>query len=191
MAAVRETLHFIGQFATRFRQTGAVMPSGGPLARAMVEAVGPLVPGTVVVELGPGTGVFTRELVRRFPANPLVVVEFNQVFAARLRSGMPAVRVVEGCASKLVDHLAALGIVPAQVGAVVSGLPLLSLPRELAVDIVAAIAAALPIDRRYVQFTYSQRAWRRFELPNLRLERSRRVWLNVPPAAVMTFGRTA
>ncbi len=191
MTAVRETLHFIGQFATRFRQTGAVVPSSDRLARAMANAVGSLPADAVVVELGPGTGVFTRELARRFPANPLVVVEFNQVFAERLRSGMPEVRVVEGCASKLVEHLAGLGIAPAQVGAVVSGLPLLSLPRGLATDIVAAVAAALPVGNRYVQFTYSQRAFRRFDLPNLRLVSSRRVWLNVPPAAVMTFGRTA
>ena len=66
MAAVRDTLTFLGQCAIRFRQTGAVVPSGGPLARAMVTAIGHLEPGQVVIELGPGTGVFTRELRQRF-----------------------------------------------------------------------------------------------------------------------------
>jgi len=189
MAAVRDTLTFLGQCAIRFRQTGAVVPSGGPLARAMVTAIGHLEPGQLVIELGPGTGVFTRELVQRYPSNPLVVVEFNQVFAASLRCGMPGVQVVEGCASRLTGHLDDLGIPLVRVGAVISGLPVLSLQRGLSAAIFNAIAEVLLPGRPYVQFTYSRRAWRRFDLPGLRLEHSRAVWFNVPPAHVMTFRR--
>jgi len=189
MAAVRDTLTFLGQCATRFRQTGAVVPSGGTLARAMVNAIGPLDDDAVVIELGPGTGVFTREVAHRYPANPLVAVEFNQVFAESLRCGMPKVRVVEGCASRLIGHLDQLGIDPARVGAVISGLPVLSLQRGLSSAIFSAIAEVLTPGRPYIQFTYSRRAWRRFDLPGLRLERTLAVLFNMPPANVMTFRR--
>jgi phosphatidylethanolamine/phosphatidyl-N-methylethanolamine N-methyltransferase len=190
MVAVRDTLAFMGQCAMRFRETGAVIPSGGNLARAMVAAVGSLRDGQVMIELGPGTGVFTRELAKRFPRNPLVAIEFNHVFAGRLRDGMPQVQVVEGCASRLAGHLHDLDIDVANVGAVLSGLPLLSLPRGLSAAIFSSISEILAPGRPYIQFTYSRRAWRTFDLPGLRLESNRVVWLNLPPASVMTFRRT-
>lgn len=191
MPAVKETFHFLGQCAKEFRQTGALWPSGGVLARAMVNAVGPLEPGQVIIELGPGTGVFTRELVKRRPANPVVAIEFNAAFADRLRRQMPEITVVEGCASKLVEHLARLGIPIARVGAVVSGLPLLVLPRELSIRVLESVHQVLPPGARYVQFTYSKFRWRRFVLKGFHAEASRAVWLNIPPAVVMPFTRVA
>jgi len=188
---VRDAVCFLGQVVTRFRSTGALIPSSPRLARAMVGSIRDLAPGEVVVELGPGTGALTRELAQRFPRNPIVAIEFNTIFADRLRARLPEVHVVEGCASRLPDHLAALGITTDRVGAVVSGLPLLSLPREIIGDIFAAIAASLAPGRRYVQFTYSKRAWRRINPPGFRLDRTERVWLNLPPAQVLPFTRLA
>ena len=186
---MRDTLHFIGQFATHFRETGAFAPSSRGLARAMINALGTLQPGQAIIELGPGTGVFTRELVQRFPGHRVVAVEFNKAFAGRLRSTMPTVDVVEGCASQLRAHLASVGLRPEQIGGVISGLPLLSLPRPLGEAIVRSIGEVLPSGRRYVQFTYSRRAWRRFALPGFHAEPVKGVWLNLPPAVVMPFLR--
>lgn len=189
MPAVRETLHFLSQCATRIRTTGAVLPSGGVLARTMVTAIGPLKPGEVIIELGPGTGVFTREIIRRYPGHPVVAVEFNQEFVDRLRTRLPEVHVVQGCASRMANHLDELGIPRDKVGAVISGLPLLSLPNELSKSIFAAIGSVLRPGQRYVQFTYSKRMWRRFQVPGFRFEPSRMVWRNFPPAVVLPFTR--
>jgi phosphatidylethanolamine/phosphatidyl-N-methylethanolamine N-methyltransferase len=189
MSAVLDALQFLGQCATRLRTTGALAPSGRHLARAMVNAIGSIQPGHVIVELGPGTGVFTRELRHRFPGHPVVAIEFNELFAKRLRERMPEVQVIQGCASETVAHLSGLGYARPQVGAVISGLPLLSLPRELSTNIFAAIAGILEPGRRYVQFTYSKRLWRRFQPPGFRFDPTRQVWLNVPPAVVMPFTR--
>jgi phosphatidylethanolamine/phosphatidyl-N-methylethanolamine N-methyltransferase len=191
MSVVLETLQFLGQCAKHIRTTGAVAPSGKHLARAMVNAIGALQPGQVIIELGPGTGVFTRELRKRFPTHPVVAIEFNEMFVKRLRERMLDVHVVQGCASQLVAHLAELGIRKDQVGAVLSGLPLLSLPQHLSSAIFAAIADVLQPGQRYVQFTYSKRMWRRFQPPGFRFDQSRLVWLNVPPAVVMPFTRIA
>ncbi len=60
---MRETLLFYWQIARRWRTTGAIAPSGGNLARAMAHAVGEITSGQVILELGPGTGVFTREVM--------------------------------------------------------------------------------------------------------------------------------
>jgi phosphatidylethanolamine/phosphatidyl-N-methylethanolamine N-methyltransferase len=187
---MNDTLHFIGQMARRWRTTGAIAPSGPALARQMVHQVGEVAPGDVILELGPGTGVFTREIAKRHPGTRLVAVEFNELFAKRLAKAMPGVDVVQGCASELDKHLAAAGVAVDRIAAIVSGLPLLSLPGDLPTRVLAAIRGVLPVGRRYVQFTYSERVWRKFAVPGFARLPSRRVWLNVPPAVVMTFERT-
>ena len=157
----------------------------------MTDAVGPVADGQVIVELGPGTGVFTRELVRRFPRSRVVAVEVNPVFAARLAGAARGATVVTGCATRLDAHLLALGIDPADVAAVVSGLPLLALPGDLPQRVLAAVTGVLRPDRRFIQFTYSARAWQRFATPGFRQNPPRRVWRNVPPAVVLSFTRGA
>ncbi|HVK14694.1 MAG TPA: methyltransferase domain-containing protein, partial [Gemmataceae bacterium] len=152
---------------------------------------GVIAPGQVIVELGPGTGVTTRELVKHFPNNRIVAIEIIDEFAAQLEKTFPTVTVIRGDAAQLVDQLAKLGISPDDVGAVVSGLPLLAFPREVSHSILAAIRGVLKPGRRYVQFTYSKRAWKRFVIEGFRALPNRRIWINIPPATVMTFERTA
>lgn len=184
-----DSLTFLKQSLLRFRQMGAIVPSSPRLARAMVNEIPILQPDQVVVELGPGTGVFTRELLSRFPRNRVLAVEFNGDLAERLSRQLPQVQVVTGCASRMAEHLDNLGLLRSRVGAVVSGLPLLSLPRELGDRIFASLAEVLLPGRRYIQFTYSKRAWHRHPPPGFRLDATRRVWLNLPPAEVLPFTR--
>lgn len=186
---MKETLLFAKQIVRRFRTTGAVAPSGKALAKAMAQSVGEVAKGQTILELGPGTGVFTRELMKCFPHNRIVVVEINDDFAKRIAKTLPSVSVVQGCASKLDEHLRTLSIDPNNVAAVVSGLPLLSLPKDLGRSILASIKSVLRPGRKYVQFTYSERAWRQFDVPGFHREPRRRVWLNVPPAFVLSFVR--
>jgi phosphatidylethanolamine/phosphatidyl-N-methylethanolamine N-methyltransferase len=189
--AMRETLQFLGQCAAHIRTTGAVMPSGPYLSRKMVAAMGTILPGQVIIELGPGTGVFTREIRKQYPHHTVVAVEFNEHFAARLRERMHDIHVVTGCASQLRQHLFHLQIDPKQVGAVISGLPLLSLPTELSHRIFSSIADILEPGQRYVQFTYSKRMWKKFQPTGFRVDPSRFVLFNFPPAVVMPFTRIA
>ena len=186
---MKETLLFAKQIVRRFRTTGAVAPSGKALAKAMAQSVGEVAKGQTILELGPGTGVFTRELLRCFPQARIVAVEINDDFAKRISKTLPSVSVVQGCASQLDEHLRHLKIKPESVAAVVSGLPLLSLPKELGRSILASITSVLRPGRKYVQFTYSERAWRQFDVPGFHREPRRRVWMNVPPAFVLTFVR--
>ena len=84
--------------------------------------------------------------------------------------------------------LAAQGI--ERVAAVVSSLPLLSLPTEVVSGIVHGVFEVLPRGAALVQFTYGPSA----PVPRplrerLRLQAvsGRRIWRNVPPAVVWTF----
>lgn len=186
---MRAALHFLGQAAVHFRQTGAIAPSSRRLAGALAEAAGEVRPGQVVIELGPGSGIVTEALHRQFPASTILAVENNRSFAGRLAERLPAVEVVHGCASTLAEHLRRLGLRREDVAAVVSGLPMLSLPDDLVGRVLDSVRSVLPAGRRFVQFTYSQRAFRRLDHGGFRAERPRRIWLNVPPAVVMPFTR--
>src|SRR3954452_19044996 len=105
---------------------GAVAPSGRSLARAMVVALAPA-PGETVVELGPGTGVFTRALLEAgVDRERLLLIEFDSEFARHLRTILPGVEVIEADARKLPDILHRLGL--SGTPKLLSGLPLRSMP---------------------------------------------------------------
>lgn len=188
-ATMLQSLGFARAFVRDRQHIGACLPSSKALAQAMVRALGPVPEGQVILELGPGTGVFTRALHTAWPQRRLVAVEFMSDFAHKLRLRFPDADVVHGCASALPQHLADCDLQPQQVAGVVSGLPLLSLPEEMREGIFASIRSVLEPGRPYVQFTYAKRSWNKFMPQGLRLQSSRRVWRNVPPATVLTFVR--
>src|SRR5437588_1663300 len=101
---------FWRQYLRRPLGVGAIAPSGRYLARAMVEALGARA-GEMVIELGPGTGAFTRHLIDSGIApERLILIEFDQGFAAYLRKAFTGVTVVDGDARLLPQILAARGM---------------------------------------------------------------------------------
>lgn len=189
------TALFLKRWLRRPLSMGAVMPSGrlltGALAKAALEAI--KAREGHVVELGAGTGEVTKALLKAgIAADRLVLVERDPELVAFLRRRFRGLRIVEGDAARLPRLLEEESI--ASVAAVVSGVPLLSLPAEVVKGIVEGVFEALPPGAALIQFTYGltppvPRALRE----GLRLvgTRSRRIWRNVPPAVVWTFRRPA
>jgi phosphatidylethanolamine/phosphatidyl-N-methylethanolamine N-methyltransferase len=94
---------------------------------------------------------------------------------------------LRGDAAQLRTLLAPLGI--ARASAVVSSLPLLSMPRRLRARILEESVALLGPQGRLVQYTYglvSPLARRDFGLTG---EVTARIWRNLPPAMVWRFRR--
>ena len=155
-------------------QVGALCPSSCALCRAMASEIGVENAG-LVVELGPGTGVITRELVRRLPENgKLLAVELDELLCEHLKRTFPEVEICHDSASNLGGILKERGLPP--VNAVVSGLPW----------------AVFPEGGYFATFAYLQGlmlpAGIRFRklLNELFSEvtTSRVVWKNLPPALV-------
>jgi phosphatidylethanolamine/phosphatidyl-N-methylethanolamine N-methyltransferase len=68
-----------------FRQTGAVLPSTPMLARTMTRSMRRAPGPKRVLEVGPGTGPFTREMLRLLrDGDELHIVEISPIFAERL-----------------------------------------------------------------------------------------------------------
>ena len=187
------TALFLKRWLRRPFAIGAVVPSGRLLAEAVARTTLAALEGRPghVVELGAGTGQVTKALLAAgIEPQRLTLIERDGELATFLRRHFPGLRIIEGDAVRLLRLLADNGIAP--VAAVVSSLPLLSLPAEIVKGIVEGVFEALPRGAALVQFTYGPtppvpRGLRQ----NLRLvgARGHRIWRNVPPAVVWTFRR--
>jgi phosphatidylethanolamine/phosphatidyl-N-methylethanolamine N-methyltransferase len=193
LAGPAGTALFLKRWLRRPLAVGAVVPSGRWLTDRMARtAVGMMkgLPGHVI-ELGAGTGQVTKALLAAgIPTARLALVERDPEMAAFLRRHFSGPRIIEGDAARLPQLLATQGI--EQVAAVVSSLPLLSLPAEVVDGIVRGVFDALPRGGAMVQFTYGPSP----PVPQILREslklsgtRSARIWRNVPPAVVWTFTR--
>ena len=180
-----DEMQFIRSWMEKPLRTGAVMPSGKPLARAMARYVDPQSKGPVI-ELGPGTGPVTAALVEHGidPAR-LVLVEFNPDFCRLLRTRYPAATVIQGDAYRLRRLLG--GTVDEPAAAVVSGLPLMTKPLRTRLRLMADAVALLKPGAPFVQFTYAMMPPIPKELSGISAEPSNLIWLNLPPARVWVY----
>jgi phosphatidylethanolamine/phosphatidyl-N-methylethanolamine N-methyltransferase len=151
-ASKRSKLFFLKQYLRNPFGTGGVAPSGRQLAKLMVLKLDPQ-PSEIIVELGPGTGAFTRELLAQGvePAN-LILVEFNKAFVKFLRREFPNLRIVEGPAQDLPQLLK--GLEQVSVSKIISGIPLRSMKPAECRQIARAVAAVLEPGGLFVQFSY-------------------------------------
>lgn len=174
---------FVRELFNRPCAVGAVCPSSSQLAQRMAAAV-PDTDNDLVVELGGGTGVITQALLARHVApERLLVVERSSDFVRLLRRRFPGVTILQGDAAEL-PHLLPSG---ARIGAIVSSLPLCSLPADEADTVLAQWPHVLAPRGVAIQFTYHLRG-KRWRIPSGFVERgSDIVWANLPPARVLTF----
>jgi len=188
--SVRQHGRMLSTFVRQPFRTGTVVPSSRDLAELMVEDMG-LERAATVVELGAGTGPFTRLIAERAPADALVLAfEIDPGLASQLQLRLPRVRVVNDSAEHLSRHLRAAGRVAAD--AILSGLPWVNFSAELQERLLRAVVAGLRPGGRFATFAYVPTAHlpggRRFrallEASFERVETTRVVYWNFPPAFV-------
>ena len=160
---------FFRQLLSKPKQVSAIAPSSRWLARAMAQGLGPT--SGRIVEFGPGTGQLTRGILAAGVApGDLTLFEMSPDFTTHLRDTFPGVT------------------------AVISGLPLLSMPPDLRESIVQAAFDVLAPDGTYVQFTYGPKpplSPEQLERIGLTVTPGPKVWANLPPARVFHFRRAA
>ncbi len=185
---------FFRQWLKNPLRVASVAPSGQQLTGMMMAEL----PADTrrVIELGGGTGVFTEALLRHGIApDDLMVLELNDELHAHLERRFAGVRVVQGDARELVRLSADIGYAAhGPADAVISGLGMLSMPRQLQHGILEAAFACLRPDGRFVQFTYGPAVPVAQEvLDALRLDARKgpTAWRNLPPATVYVFTRRA
>ncbi|MFC5067354.1 class I SAM-dependent methyltransferase [Flaviflagellibacter deserti] len=184
----RSVLLFARSWAANPFMVGAIAPSGPALADLITSEIDPS--RGPVLELGPGTGVFTEALLEKgVRQQDLTLVEYGSDFARMLELRFPEARVLWMDAARLGSYNL---FDPGLLGSVISGLPLLSMsPRKVAAILMGAFANLRPGGAFY-QFTYGVRC----PIPRPLLDRLGlksallgRALLNVPPASVYRITR--
>lgn len=189
---LHSTRTFLRQWLRNPVKMASVTPSGRQLANLMVAQ---LPKGCWrVVEIGAGTGAFTRALLD-YGVSPsqLLVIEINPKLADFLHERFPGVAVA--CADA--RHLGVLAdehglLANGKLDAVVSGLGMLSMNAELRTDILRAAFAALADEGRFIQFTYGPASpvrRRERDALGLRVKRAGLALRNLPPASVYVYQR--
>ncbi len=185
-----DSLLVMRRFVCRPRRVGAVFASGPGLCRSMVREAG-VCEAASIVELGPGTGVITGEILHKKSAESVFfAVELDLVMYRTLREKFPDVAIYNADAAEL-GHLcdeAGTGC----LDAVVSALPFAAFSRRMQSAILEAVVANLAPDGTFVTFAYLQgvglpSGWRFRHLLHEFFEEvtvPSVVWGNLPPALI-------
>lgn len=180
---MREFFLFMWQLLRHPKRTSAIAPSSKGLARQMVSEITPDI--GKVVEIGAGTGVFSRAILAAGVApQDLTIVEMNPGFCNALKAQFPDCNVLEMDAQALGD------LDLENVNMVISGLPLLSIPVPVQHNIIKGAFELMPAGGKYVQFTYGPKppiAPEVREANDLEWRTLKKVWLNLPPAMPYVF----
>lgn len=171
-----DALVFAKRFVTKPRQIGSITPSSRFLTSAMLERVQwPSVRS--VAELGAGTGVFTREIVKRLPAGAsLLVFELDPALRRRIEKELGI-----KCHSDASDLPELAG--ENSIDVVISSLPWTVLPPRVTAKIIDGVLSCLKPEGQFLAYQYSRQMMpafrRRFESVNVKF-----VMRNIPPAFV-------
>jgi phospholipid N-methyltransferase len=189
-----ERVRFFQMFLVEPRTVGAIAPSSPALAAQIVRAAG-VSRADRIVELGGGTGSFTRSIVQEAAETAAILsIEVNPTFAEILAARFRRVQVIADSAENLRVHMDGAGMPAAD--SIVSGLPWAVFSSDLQLRLLAAIRDALRSGGTFATFAYLHAAW----LPGARrfrehlashfdtVEESRVIWRNLPPAFVYRCG---
>ena len=186
----KEILMFLRATRADTSGVGAIVPSWPTLTRLMTKDIGRH--SGPVLELGPGTGVFTRALLKQgVREKDLTLVESCNEFAAMLREKFPEARVLQMEAERLHE----LEPFPqAAVGAIVSGLPLLNMSSTRVLRILRAAFQWMRPGGSFYQFTYGPGcpvSKRCLDHLGLNASCTGSTLVNLPPASVYRIRKSA
>ncbi len=177
-------LGFLSQFLKKENSVGAIAPSSKQLARKLMKMID-FGKAKVVVELGAGTGIITKELLDNLHEDAILYVfETNEDFC-RILSKLKDDRlhVVQGSAEHMEEYLPAE--VHGKVNVVLSSLPFTILSSGVKDAIMKAVTRMLSPEGVFFQFQYSLQAYRYLKklFNEVKLDFTA---VNLPPAFIYT-----
>ncbi|MDA1050773.1 MAG: methyltransferase domain-containing protein [Planctomycetota bacterium] len=188
--AVREFGRFMCESLRHPGGVGAIAPSSRRLAHHMVQRIDW---GSVntVVEFGPGTGVFTAQILQcKRPGTEFFAVELNSQFVATLERRFPDVTFLEDSVANIEALCRQRGV--SEVDAIVCGLPWAAFSDRDQTAYLDAMMRVLKPGGHLATFAYlpgmvlpaAHRFRRKLRSYFGEVHMSPTVWLNVPPAFV-------
>ena len=179
----KESMIFLKRFAGNPGRIGSVTPSSRFLTRAMLSKVD-WKNAKAVAELGAGTGVFTREIVKRArPDAKIFVFEIDPDLQAMIKNENHEHKGLRICsdAQELNNIIKSEGI--EFLDAVLSSLPFTVLPADMTKNILDAVQLSLKPDGNFVAYQYSSIMKKKLIERFAKISTSF-VLFNIPPAFV-------
>ena len=181
---------FVRQFVFHPGQTGAIAPSSDGLAELITDTAG-LAEASVIIEWGPGTGVFTEKIIEKKRKDAVFfALEMNPDFVSATRTRCREVQIFQDSAVNTRRYLEQHG--RTQCDCVICGLPWASFPESLQDTLLETLVAILCPGGRFLTFAYlqglllpaGQRFRRKLRSRFSHVTTTRTVWRNLPPAFV-------
>ena len=176
---------FLREFFKSNRMVGSMLPSSRFLSKKMLKPI-QFNAAKVIIEIGPGTGVFTKELISKIAAPcQLVVIELNDAFFKDLQNKFdePFLHLVHGSAKDITQILKDLKLPKADY--ILSSLPLSNFPAALRQTILEEIKQNLNANGKLIQFQYTK-GLRKLYGAHFKEVQIDYTALNFPPAFVYT-----
>lgn len=182
---IKEDFKFLQGWVKKPGKVGAIVPTGKLAARSMADAI-PMDSGLPVLELGPGTGVITSALIARgLPPEKIVSIEYSPEFYDHLVDKFPGVNFIRGDAFKLIDTLREFSGV--QFAGVIGAIPLLNVPKEDRIRLIADALDRVQEDGPFVQISYGPKPPIGRVPGKFSVRKHARIIRNVPPAGIWTY----
>lgn len=180
-----ENFLFLKRLIRNPRSLGAIMPSSKALARFICRHI-EYNEGDFIVEIGAGTGRFTRAILQSgVPESRLIVLELDSELAHYLRGNFPGVHVIEGNAA-ILETLIPKEVI-GNVRTIISGIPMVNLLKKDQKEIMDSCFRILGEGGHVLQFTYGPGSPIPVKSFGLFAAKLGRVFQNIPPATVWCY----
>jgi phospholipid N-methyltransferase len=175
---------FFKAFLKKGNRNGSLTPSSIFLCRKMISTID-FNNVRCIVELGPGEGVITREIIKQLgPQTQLFIFEMNKAFVDEfLQFNDPRIHVINDSAEFMQKYLHQHGI--DKVDYIISSLPLTLFPEELKIKILDESQKVLGTKGTYMQYLYWTKVAKLLKRKFKKVKMDY-VPLNLPPAFVYT-----
>lgn len=190
---MHENIQFLHAFIKNPLKVGSIAPSSPELADRMLDGVSPT-PGSVVLELGVGTGAITKFLQEIVPdERSYLGIELDRQLVKSLNRRFPRLSIVRGNACHAVQIHRRTGF--GKIGFVLSCLPFVSIPNDVVDRILTNIDEFMADGCMFRTFQYAHG----YYMPSAiklrdymnskygRAKKSQLVVKNVPPAYTLTW----
>lgn len=176
---LKESTTLLRRFLAAPRTIGSVAPSSQALTESMLENVDWDKVKTIV-ELGAGTGVFTKAIIERAaPGTHIFIFEIDDELRDKL--GKETGRTIYSNASHMKEALINEGL--DKIDLIVSSIPYAVLPLKTTESIMRALQECIEENGTFVAFQYSLQMKKTFQQIFTDVK-TRFVALNIPPAFV-------
>ncbi len=186
-ARFREDIEFIKGWIKSPGAVGSIKPTGEIAARYMASLL-PIEEGLPVLELGPGTGVITREILKRgVEPNKIVSIEYSKEFYDYLTANIPDVNFINGDAFDLSKTLK--DVEYKVYAGVIGAIPLLNIPMSQREDVIHESLKLVAPNGPFIQISYGAKPPVPAVPGKFTVEKSDRIFRNIPPAGIWVYRR--